>query len=79
MIVGVPAEIAEGERRVALVPDAVKTLVAANLEIVVEAGAGRASGFEDEAYEQAGARLVDRAAAWGADLVVKVQPPFMIR
>lgn len=76
MIVGVPAEIAPGERRVALVPDAVKVLVAADLEVLVEAGAGVEAGFEDAAYEAAGAKLAtDRGAVWGTDLVVKVQPP----
>ena len=75
MNVGVPAETAEGERRVALGPDAVKTLVAADLEVVVEAGAGTSSGFEDAAYTEAGARVADAAAAWSADVVVKVQPP----
>ena len=76
MIVGVPAEIAEGERRVSLVPDAVKTLVGLGLECVVEAGAGSAAGFEDTAYEAAGARVEsDRKRVWGADLVTKVQAP----
>ncbi len=76
MIVGVPAEIAEGERRVSLVPDAVKTLVGLGLAVVVEAGAGSAAGFEDAAYEAAGARLEsDRKLVWGTDLVTKVQAP----
>ena len=75
MIVGVPAEIAPGERRVALVPDAVKTLCGAGFQLVVEAGAGRAAGFDDSAYTAAGARIADRAGAFGADAVLKVQPP----
>ncbi len=75
MIVGVPAETTPGERRVALVPDAVKALIAGGLEVVVEAGAGRAAGFEDAAFGAAGARVADRSAAFGADVVVKVQAP----
>jgi NAD(P) transhydrogenase subunit alpha len=76
VIVGVPAEIADGERRVALVPDAVKTLAAAGFELVVEAGAGSRAGFDDAAYAAAGARIEsDRSAVFAADLVVKVQPP----
>ncbi|MGH0031284.1 MAG: Re/Si-specific NAD(P)(+) transhydrogenase subunit alpha [Myxococcota bacterium] len=76
MIVGVPAETAAGERRVALVPDACKAAIGTGLEVVVEAGAGVASGFDDAAYEAAGARVTsDAAAVWGADLVVKVQAP----
>jgi NAD(P) transhydrogenase subunit alpha len=76
LIVGVPAEIAPGERRVALTPDAVKTLCASGVEVVVQAGAGREASFEDAAYEAAGARIeADAAAVLGADLVVKVQAP----
>ncbi|MDH3211169.1 MAG: Re/Si-specific NAD(P)(+) transhydrogenase subunit alpha [Myxococcales bacterium] len=77
MIVGVPREIAPGERRVALVPDAVKGLCADGLEVRVETGAGTEAGFSDEAYAAAGARLESGAAAilGGSDLVLKVQPP----
>ncbi len=77
MILVVPKETAPAERRVALVPDAVRTLSKAGLEIAVEAGAGLDAGFEDEAYEAAGARLErDRASLLrGADLLVTVQPP----
>ena len=57
LIVGVPKETAAGERRVALVPDAVKPLKAKGIELLVQAGAGEAAGFADEAYAQAGATL----------------------
>jgi H+-translocating NAD(P) transhydrogenase subunit alpha len=74
MRVGVPKETAPGERRVALVPDAVSKLNGQGFEIVVERGAGEAAGFEDAAYEEAGAGLVD--SVWGdAQAIVKVQPP----
>jgi NAD(P) transhydrogenase subunit alpha len=73
MRVGVPRETAEGERRVALVPEVVARLVEAGHEIVVERGAGSAASFEDEAYEEAGATLAE--SAWDADAVVKVQKP----
>ncbi|MCS5636790.1 MAG: Re/Si-specific NAD(P)(+) transhydrogenase subunit alpha [Myxococcota bacterium] len=76
MIIGVPKEIARGERRVALVPDSVKQLVGLGVEVALEAGAGLAAGFEDGAYSEAGARIVQSAGeALGADLVVKVQMP----
>lgn len=75
MKVGVPKESAPGERRVALVPDTVSRLVKSGLEVAVERGAGADSSFPDAAYEQAGASLVDRDAALGADLVAKVQKP----
>lgn len=76
VIVGVPAETATGERRVALVPDAARAAIATGLEVVVQAGAGQAAGFDDADYEAAGARVSsDAAGVWGADLIVKVQPP----
>jgi H+-translocating NAD(P) transhydrogenase subunit alpha len=72
MKVGVPKEITEGERRVALVPEAIGRLK--GFEISVERGAGSAAGFPDGAYAEAGAALVDDA--WtNVDGVVKVAPP----
>ena len=73
MKIGVPKETAQGERRVALVPEVVAKLVEAGHEVVVERGAGSAASFEDSAYEAAGATLVD--SAWEADAVAKVQTP----
>ena len=75
MKVGVPRETVPGERRVALVPEAVGKLTRAGTEVVVESGAGVGSGHDDEAYRKAGATIADRSAALGADLVVKVQKP----
>ncbi len=76
MIGGVPKETASGERRVALVPDVVKSLVGLGPEVIVQSGAGLQAGFEDAAYEAAGARIVaDAAEAFGADLVLKVSGP----
>ncbi|MFP6639888.1 MAG: Re/Si-specific NAD(P)(+) transhydrogenase subunit alpha [Myxococcota bacterium] len=76
MIIGVPKETASGERRVALVPDSVSQLTKLGPDVIVQAGAGVEAGFEDAAYEEAGARIVlEAAAAFAADLVVKVQPP----
>ncbi len=72
MQIGVPRETAPGERRVALVPEAVGRLGGVGLEVVVEPGAGAAAAFPDDAYVQAGASLGD---PWGADAVVKVQKP----
>jgi NAD(P) transhydrogenase subunit alpha len=57
---------------VALVPDVVRRLVAAEHEVVVEPGAGLMASASDEAYEAAGASLGD---PWGADVVAKVAPP----
>jgi NAD(P) transhydrogenase subunit alpha len=72
MRVGVPRETAEGEQRVALVPDAVGRLE--GFTVAVEKGAGEKAGFLDAAYVDAGAELV--SDAWeGADAVVKVAGP----
>ena len=77
MVIGVPRETAEGERRVALVPETVGKLVKSGASVAVERGAGSAASFLDSAYEEAGATLEnDAAALYGkADLVVKVQRP----
>ena len=73
MRIGVPRELEAGERRVALVPDAVSRLGAAGFEVVVEAGAGVAAAFVDDEYAAAGAALAD--SVWDADAVVKVRKP----
>jgi NAD(P) transhydrogenase subunit alpha len=77
VIVAVPKEIAPGERRVALVPDAVKQLAAKGVSVRVERGAGLSAGFDDAAYERAGAEIEPDANALlaRADVVVKVQAP----
>jgi len=78
MRIGVLRETVPGERRVALVPDAVTKLVAAGHQIVVQRGAGEAAGFLDAAYEKAGATLAaDAAALCGGnpEIVVKVRKP----
>ena len=75
MKVGVPRERAEGERRVALVPESVKRLVSAGATVVVERGAGEASFASDEQYAQAGATVGSADDALGADIVVKVAKP----
>lgn len=73
MRIGIPRESKEGERRVALLPDAAGALRAAGHELRVERGAGSGIGRGDDEYQVAGARITDAAAAWGADLVVKVK------
>jgi alanine dehydrogenase len=66
----------EAEHRVALAPSGARELSGTGHEVLVEAGAGRGSGFPDEAYLRAGARVVDGAGdAWAADLVCKVKEP----
>ena len=77
MHLGILKELAPGETRVALLPDAVKAFVALGLEVIVEEGAGLNAGFADEAYVAAGATLTtDRDSLLAsADLLPVVNPP----
>jgi NAD(P) transhydrogenase subunit alpha len=73
MILGVPQETAEGETRVALVPEVVKRLVAKGLEVRVAPSAGARALIPDEAFEEAGATMT--GDVWGSDVVLKVAAP----
>jgi NAD(P) transhydrogenase subunit alpha len=74
--VGVVRERASGEHRVAMVPDVIGRLRSTGVEVLVEAGAGAAAWFPDEAYEKAGARVVATAELYrDADIVLCVSPP----
>jgi alanine dehydrogenase len=76
MQVGVPAEIKDRERRVALTPSAAHLLVERGHRVAVQAGAGQGAGFADHDYVAAGADVVDSAAeVWGSDVLVKVKEP----
>jgi H+-translocating NAD(P) transhydrogenase subunit alpha len=75
MKVSVVNETASGERRVALVPEAVAKLRASGLEVLVESGAGAQAWFTDDNYAEAGASVVDRAEALSADVVLMVGKP----
>jgi NAD(P) transhydrogenase subunit alpha len=77
MLIGVPREIASGERRVALVPEVVSQLTRAGHHVVVERGAGMRAGFTDEAYRAAGCDLADSAEEIysTAEMILKVQRP----
>jgi alanine dehydrogenase len=77
MIIGVPKEIKDGERRVAMTPQGVDALVSHCHGVFVEKGAGEGSGFSDHEYKRAGATLVEKAEnIWKeADMVVKVKEP----
>jgi H+-translocating NAD(P) transhydrogenase subunit alpha len=72
----VPRERARGERRVAATPDSVRRLTSADLEVVIETGAGERAGASDDDYREAGARIHDGPSApTGTDLVARVAPP----
>jgi NAD(P) transhydrogenase subunit alpha len=76
MKVGVAKETAPGERRVALVPEALGKLTAAGLEILVEAGAGAGAAFPDQAYADAGATVVSTVELYGqSDVILRIQKP----
>ena len=77
MRIGVPKETADGEKRVATVPDVVGKLVKLGFTVAVESGAGEAANFADDTYREAGAEVVGTAAEiWGgSDIVFKVRPP----
>jgi NAD(P) transhydrogenase subunit alpha len=77
MKVAIAKEIEYGEHRVAVIPDMAARLVKQGIEIWVEAGAGEASFFSNEAYEAAGAKIIsDTATLWGeADVLMKVGVP----
>ena len=77
MKIGVISETLQGERRVALVPDAAAKLATSGFEVVVEAGAGEQAGFTDDTYREAGVAVeADRRALLGtSDVVLSVQPP----
>lgn len=76
MRIGVPKEIVKGEQRVGLVPETVGKLVDQGFEVLVQSGAGRDYNL-DEAYEEAGARIVPKAREIyeESDVVLKVQKP----
>ncbi len=76
MEIGVPKEIAAGERRVALVPEVVAKLAAKGLRVLVQTGAGTEALLTDEAFTEAGAQITDDVSAiWKADVVVTIAPP----
>ncbi|HET9742701.1 MAG TPA: Re/Si-specific NAD(P)(+) transhydrogenase subunit alpha [Terriglobales bacterium] len=77
MRVAVLRETLPGENRVALVPESIKKLAAAKVEVWVEAGAGEAAGVNDSDYQAAGAKVTtDRTQLLpAADVLVTVQRP----
>src|SRR6187402_638999 len=74
-VIGVPAEVFPGEKRVATVPDVVPKLAKLGFGVIVQSGAGAAASISDEAYAAAGARVVpDAATLWDeANIIFKVR------
>lgn len=77
MLIGVPKEVKNNEFRVGLVPSSVRELTAHGHQVMVQRGAGAGIGFDDKAFQQAGAKIVDTAAEIfaQADMVIKVKEP----
>src|SRR5688500_8966150 len=80
MKIGVPKEIKTNENRIALVPAGAEALVAAGHDVIGERGGGEGSGFSDELYTAAGARIAPNAdAVWkDADRIMKVKEPIAV-
>ena len=74
MRVGIARERRSGERRVAATPETVRQLAGLGLEVLIERGAGEASGHSDASYEQAGALVVDPLALGDLDVLLHVRP-----
>ena len=72
MLVAVPKEIRDGEKRVALVPDIINKLTRLGLEVAIESGAGNSAQASDDAYRAAGAQVVAGDVLKSADVVLSV-------
>ncbi|HNJ67041.1 MAG TPA: NAD(P)(+) transhydrogenase (Re/Si-specific) subunit alpha, partial [Turneriella sp.] len=75
MKLAVAKETTSGEKRVALIPESVKKLVAKGFSVLVEKGAGEGSYISDSEFQEAGATLVTAADFRSADAILKVRPP----
>ena len=77
MKIGSPKEVMEGERRVAMTPDSARQLQKLGHDCAVQAGAGLAAGFTDDAYREAGVEVIEgeKALFDAVDVVAKVRPP----
>jgi alanine dehydrogenase len=75
MKIGIPKEIKDHEGRVALTPAGISRFVDSGHTVLVEESAGLGSGFSDQEYIEAGARLCNAEQAWDSELVLKVKEP----
>lgn len=77
MRIGVPKEIKKQEHRVGMIPSSVREMIMHGHEVMVETGAGAGIGFDDAAYIQSGAKIMNTAAEIfeKADMIVKVKEP----
>ncbi|WP_039058389.1 Re/Si-specific NAD(P)(+) transhydrogenase subunit alpha [Enterobacter sp. Bisph1] len=75
MRIGVPKERLANETRVAATPKTVEQLLKLGFTVAIESGAGTLASFDDEAFIQAGATIVDESNVWHSDVILKVNAP----
>ena len=73
--IGVVKETEPGEKRVAMVPEVIGRLIKKDFAVVVESGAGEGAFISDDAYREAGAKVVSRDEVYSADIMTRVHPP----
>uniref|UniRef100_A0A672RRZ2 NAD(P) transhydrogenase, mitochondrial n=1 Tax=Sinocyclocheilus grahami TaxID=75366 RepID=A0A672RRZ2_SINGR len=77
LTVGVPKEIFQNERRVAISPAGVEALIKQGFNVVVESGAGESAKFSDDMYTKAGAAIKDANDVFASDVLLKVRAPML--
>lgn len=75
MRIGVPKERLANETRVAATPKTVEQLLKLGFTVAIESGAGKLASFDDNAFTQAGATVVDENNVWHSDVILKVNAP----
>ena len=76
MLIGIPKEVKTEEHRVGLTPYSVRELILHGHQVIIEQNAGNATNFTDQAYQIAGAKVVDTPTeVYKADMIVKVKEP----
>ncbi|KAL1253079.1 hypothetical protein QQF64_017772, partial [Cirrhinus molitorella] len=77
LTVGIPKEIFQNERRVAISPAGVEALIKQGFNVVVESGAGESAKFSDDMYAKAGASIRDMKDVFASDVLLKVRAPML--
>ncbi len=75
MLIGVPREILQQEKRVAATPETVRRYISRKHNVIIESGAGKLANFTDDSYEKAGATIGSAQEALSCDIVLKVRTP----
>lgn len=75
MLIGIPKERLPNETRVAATPKTVEQLLKLGFSVAIESGAGQLANFDDKAFAQAGADIVDGNAVWQSEIILKINAP----